>query len=656
MPPRSPLPLSGATAQSRASLLQGFVIAAIVVAGLHFARDLLLPLAFAILLSFVLSPPLLWLRRFHVPRVLAVLAVVAFAFAIIGSLGWIMSQQITSLAEDLPRYQTVLVKKISDLREDLTGSPALEKASDVVERLEQELDSPAPAPSAEPAPGLAADKDRPIAVEIHEPQPAAFAFYRELLGTLLPPLAIIGIIVLFVVFILLQREDLRDRIIRLAGTADLQRTTAAMNEAATRLSQYFLREVLINSAYGVFITAALWLLGMPTPIVWGILAGLMRFVPYVGSYLAAIPALLLAAVIDPGWTTFLIVLVLYIAGEMTMGQVVEPLVYGHGTGISPIAVIFAAVFWAWLWGPLGLLLAMPMTVCLAVLGRHVEGLSFFDVLLGDEPAFTPGQRFYQRMLTGNSAEATYRAELAMKQGTPLVDFLDAVALKGLQLAERDAKRGRLEPENMQEIEATVDEIMDNLAGFEPHHWFGKLRAAKQGEDEEKAEPAEGEPLPVLQADELAPGFQAEDSILCIGGRSPLDDAVATMLAGVLNKHGLKARALARDEDTGAVPPEAAKAKLVCLSYLDLSGCGAHLRYLIKRWRRTLPKGATVLVGLWDGSEDESALKEIEETADADAYATSLREAAAFCIAAARGSGPKSGSAPKKRAKPPEQVA
>ena len=667
MPPRSPFPVFGTNADSRAALLQGLLIAAVVVAALHFGRDLLLPLTFAILLSFVLSPPLLWLRRLRVPRVLSVLVVVIFAFTIIGSLGWIMSQQIAGLAEDLPRYQTILAEKMSDLREGLTASPALKKASDVMERLEEELDSPAPGPSASASSDLAeqaAEVRKPIAVEIHEPQAEPFEFYRELLGTLLPPLAIIGIIILFVVFILLQREDLRDRMIRLAGVSDLQRTTSAMNEAATRLSGYFLRQVLINFTYGVFITTALWLLGMPTPIVWGILAMLMRFVPYIGSYLAALPALLLAAVIDPGWTTFLIVLVIYVGGEFIVGQAVEPLVYGHGTGLSPIAVIFSAVFWAWLWGPLGLLIAMPLTVCLAVLGRHVEGLSFLEVLLGDEPAFTPVQSFYQRVLTGDSVEATYQAKLCLKEGTPLVDYLDDVALKGLQLAERDAKRGSLGPENLQEIEATVEDIMDNLAGFEPRRWFGRLRAETKeapGALTELSAPSarrkKNEELPSLQADELAPAFRAEDSILCIGGRNPLDGAAASMLAAVLKRHGLRARAMEQDEDIAGqvVPPEVSKARLVCLSYLDLDGSSAHMRDLVRRLRRILPEGATVLVGLWDGEADENEFKAIEKIAVADAYASNLRQAAATCIAAASGAGAKK-SEKAKREKRPAPVA
>ena len=221
---------------------------------------------------------------------------------------------------------------------------------------------------------------------------------------------------------------------------------------------------MINSAYGVFIALGLWLIGVPSPIVWGIVAMLMRFVPYVGPFIAAALPLLLAAVVEPGWTTFLLTAALYLVSETLMGQVVEPLVFGHGTGISPIAVIISTVFWTWLWGPLGLLLAMPLTVCLVVLGRHVEGLNFFEVLLGAEPALTPQQSFFQRALTGDSAEATYHAELALKD-EPLASYLDDVALKGLQLAERDFARGTLDEENLKRIRTTVKEIMDEPRRF-----------------------------------------------------------------------------------------------------------------------------------------------------------------------------------------------
>ena len=551
MSPR--FPIFASSSEARTATLQSLLIAAIVITGLYVAREVLLPLALAILLSFVLTPALLFLRRLKVPRVVGVAIVVAFAFALIFGLGWLMSQQATQLAGDLPRYQHVLAEKISALRKSAAGSPALEKATEAVKGLERELANPTPEPKVgtEPSPPEQAEEGRkPIPVEIHEPPPQPLELFQRIAGTVLPPLATAGIVILFVIFILLQREDLRDRAIRLLGASDMQRATSAMNDAAERLSKYFLSQVLINSAYGVFIALGLWLIGVPSPIVWGILAMLMRFVPYVGPFIAAALPLLLAAVVEPGWTTFLLTAALYLVSELTMGQVVEPLVFGHGTGVSPIAVILSTVFWTWLWGPLGLLLAMPLTVCLVVLGRHVEGLNFFEVLLGDKPALTPQQSFYQRALTGDSAEATYQAELALKE-EPLANYLDDVALKGLQLAERDFERGALDEENLKRINTTVKEIMDDLADFEPRRWFRKVEPVEKKEDAEEAQTglaslstmdeADEEPLPILEPADLAPGWEEEGSVLCIGGRTPLDEAAAAMLAGLLNKHGLKAR-------------------------------------------------------------------------------------------------------------------
>jgi predicted PurR-regulated permease PerM len=441
MPPRFPIFTS--SSEARTATLQGLLIAAIVITGLYVAREVLLPLALAILLSFVLTPALLFLRRLKVPRVIGVAIVVASAFAVIFALGWLMSQQATQLAEAMPRYQHVLADKIAVLRKSVAASPVFEKAADAMKGLERELTEPEVDPAAGTGLNPAAEgrePDKPIPVEVREPEPKPWEFYQRIAGTVLPPLATAGIVILFVIFILLQREDLRDRAIRLLGASDMQRASSGMNDAAERLSRYFLSQVLINSAYGVFIALGLWLIGVPSPIVWGILAMLMRFVPYVGPFIAAAFPLLLAAVVAPGWTTFLLTFLLYLISETLMGQVVEPVVYGHGTGLSPIAVVASTVFWTWLWGPLGLLLAMPLTVCLVVLGRHVEGLNFFEVLLGDKPAFTPQQSFYQRALTGDAAEATYQAELSLKE-QPLATYLDDVALKGLQLAERDFERG-----------------------------------------------------------------------------------------------------------------------------------------------------------------------------------------------------------------------
>jgi predicted PurR-regulated permease PerM len=656
MPPRSPFPLLSTSSDSRTATLQGLLIATIVICALYFGREVLLPLALAILLSFVLTPPVLLLRRIKVPRLVAVGIVVAIAFAFIFSLGWMMSRQVTDLAADLPRYQTTLSEKIKALRDSLSTSLVMQRAGNVLSNLQNQLSAPVATPPPEPTVGSEAQKpeEKPLEVVVKQSEPTALEFYQSLAGTLLPPLATAGIVLLLVIFILLQREDLRDRLIRLFGGADLQRATSTMSDAATRLSRYFLSQVLINAAYGTFITLALWWIGLPSPAAWGILAGLMRFVPYVGAYIAAVPPLLIAAAIDPGWTTVLMVLALFIVGEMTMGQVVEPQVFGHGTGVTPIALIASTILWTWLWGPLGLLIATPMTVCLAVLGRHVEGLEFFDVLLGDEPPLTPEQSFYRRMLSGDSAEATYQAELALKEES-LQTYLDTVTLPGLKLAERDAVAGALDKEEVDRVAATVKEMLDDLADFEPRRWFLKLRR-KQSQDKDKEEgngnggiaslhaaeegltEAEAEQIKPIDRTELAPGWVVDEQVLCIGGRTSLDEAAAAMLAGVLKKRGLAAKAL---------PPEAisaghiaslgeTEAKLIVLSYLGIGNTPAVIRYVVRRLRRILPEGTPILVCFWAGAQAPASLKALLDTAEADAYATSLPEAVQICAEFAKG--------------------
>jgi predicted PurR-regulated permease PerM len=656
MPPRSPFPLLTTPSDSRTATLQGLLIGAIVIAALYFGREVLLPLALAILLSFVLTPPLLRLRRLKVPRVLAVGIVVATAFGIIFALGWMMSREATDLAAALPTYRATLSEKIESLRQSTSESNVLKQAGDVLSQLQKQLDQPDDGAAPAPGVGSAADtpQDKPLPVVIQEPEPTGWGLYQTIFSTLLPPLATAGIVLLFVIFILLQREDLRDRLIRLFGAADMQRATSTMTDAATRLSRYFLSQVLINAAYGALIAVVLWMIGLPSPVAWGILAMLMRFVPYVGAYIAAALPLLIAAAVDPGWTTFIMVLVLFVVGELFMGQVVEPQVFGRGTGVTPIAVIGSTVFWTWLWGPLGLLLAMPMTVCLAVLGRHVEGLEFFDVLLGDAPALTPVQSFYQRALSGDAAEATYQAELALKDQS-LACYLDSVALAGLKLAENDDRRGMLDKAQADKVAATVNEMLDNLAAFEPRRWFAKLRKkpvkleeedeaangvasrhAAKGDDEEEA--GENGNLPVIAREELAPGWVVDEPVLCIGGRNALDEAAADVLAEVLKKRGLGAKELGPEAiSAGHITSLAStEAKLIALSYLGLGSGPAQIRYLVRRLRRILPEGTLILVCFWAEEIEAPSVKALLETTEADAYATSLTKAVDICLDAAKG--------------------
>ena len=295
-----------------------------------------------------------------------------------------MVSQVTQLANDLPGYQSTLRDKILSLREAWGGVGPLERASDMLRDLGREIDRPG---RAHPDPLLkdVPPASRPIPVEVRQPDPSALQVLVGLITPLIQPLTTTGIVVLFVIFILLQKQDLRNRLVRLAGAQDLQRTTAALDDAGQRLSRLFLTQLALNAGFGLVIGVGLWLIGVPSAPLWGMLAMIMRFVPYIGAVISAIFPLVLAAAVGPGWTMLLLTAAFFLVAEVTVGHVIEPLVYGHSTGLSPVAVITAATFWTWLWGPIGLILATPLTMCLLVLGRHIDQLKFLEVMFGDKP-------------------------------------------------------------------------------------------------------------------------------------------------------------------------------------------------------------------------------------------------------------------------------
>jgi hypothetical protein len=434
-----------------------------------------------------------------------------------------------------------------------------------------------------------------------------------------------------VVFILFQREDLRNRFIKLAGSHDLQKTTAALDDAATRLSKLFLIQLALNTAFGVVIGTGLWVIGIPSPVLWGILAAVLRFVPYIGAVISAVFPLTLAAAVDPGWSMLLWTAALFLVVEPVVGHVIEPLLYGHSTGLSPVAVVASATFWTALWGPVGLVLSTPLTICLVVLGRHVERFEFLDVMFGDRPALSPPELFYQRMLAEDPAEAVDKAEEFLKE-RPLSIYYDDVALPGLKLAQNDILRGSLDRAQSQRIKAAVMEVVDDLADQDD-----RVLVKETTHDAEAAAAIEAvhdaaADLPVLSSERLAPAWQGETPVLCVAGRGYLDEAVALMLAQLLQKHGLRARVEGADAmaslnifrlDTSGVV-------MVCLSYLDASS-PAHMRYSIRRLRRRLPE-AKIVLGCWLAHVDAAMLR---ETANADVVATTLRDAVTLCLDAAR---------------------
>jgi predicted PurR-regulated permease PerM len=606
-----------------AKLISGIGVIAI----LYFGREVFVPLAVAILLTFILAPLVRVLRRWHFGRIPSILTVVLIAFLAIFGLGIVLGEQVAHLAAALPKYQDTLTKKIEKLRGAAAETGTLGQASNVLRNLSEELKDT----KSGPQPSLATDRQlTPVPVEIYETAKAPLQVVQRVITPLVDPLTTTGIIVVFVIFFLVQREDLRDRLIRLAGSTDLHRTTAAIDDAGHRLSRYLLAQSALNAAFGITIGVGLALIGVPNPVLWGILAAVLRFVPYIGAIIAAAFPLALAVAVDPGWTTLILTAALFLVVELTVGQVVEPLLYGHSTGISPVAVVVAAMFWTWLWGPIGLLLSTPLTVCLDVLGRHVEWLRFLDVLLGSRPALSPAQAFYHRILSGSPDEAFEQAEDLLKMKS-LSSYYDEVAIEGLRLAERDARRGVLDPNSSQKIRVAVEGLVADLSHFDdvtPPPGASDEDTAIAGPS--GAKQSQSVELPVLSRDKLHGSWASPTAVLCIPGPSPLDEAATLMFAQILEKHGvgvqIKKNQVVSSGNIFHLSGEGVA--MVCLSYIDNGDAPTRARAAIRRVQRQLPN-ATVMMGLWGPNKDESG--SLRSELKASFYAHSLREAAKICI-------------------------
>jgi predicted PurR-regulated permease PerM len=586
--------------------LATLAVIVVVVAALYFGRDILMPFALAGLLSFVLAPLAMRLRRF-IGRIPSVIVTVVFAFLVIFGIGAVIASQLTSLGQNLPQYQRTIEGKLQALRG--TDGGLMGRASTMLKELGREI-SKTPqkaADTAASAPGAtvrAQDEQRPVPVEIRQPDPAPLKIIQNVIGPLLEPLATGGIVIIFVIFILLQREDIRDRVIRLAGPRDIQRTTQALDEAARRVSRYLLAQLIVNATYGIPIGLGLWAIGVPNPILWGIVAGLLRFIPYIGPWIAALFPLALCIAVDDGWSMLLWAVALFLVVELVSNNVVEPWLYGSATGLSAVAIIGAATFWTWLWGPIGLLLSTPLTSCLVVVGRHVPQLSFLDVVLGDEPVLSPPESFYQRVLAGDPDEAAENAETYLEDHS-LADWYDEVALPGLALGWQDQARGALD-------EARRDGVRDAVAGVVEN-------LSDRGEETREPLPEswEGEP------------------VLCAAGRGVLDEAAAMLLADLLRKRGVGARVAPCEAMQGHAVSrlDVAGVQLVCLSYLDAEAF-THARFLVRRLRRRLPQ-ARIVVGYWTLGEEAAARRDPLAATGADLVVTSLRQAVDTIVAAAR---------------------
>jgi predicted PurR-regulated permease PerM len=645
-PPQAEVPPAGTPSVSG---LMTLAVSAVVLGALYLGRDVFVPIFLAVLLGFVIAPLVDFLRRWRFGRVPSVIVAVLVALGIILSLGTVIGLQVAELATGLHRYEQTIRSKVASLKDGTIG-----RLPEMMRRFSRQVEEAAKEtpPTATPATPNTTPDPQPLPVEVHQPDPTPLQIARDFLLPVVSPLATVGIVFVVLVFILLQREDLRDRMIRLFGSKDLHRTTVAMDDAARRLSRYFLIQLGLNASFGVMISIGLWAIGVPSPLLWGIFAALMRFVPYIGAILAGAMPVALAAAVDPGWSMALMTLTLFVVTEPLMGHVIEPLIYGQSTGLSPFAVVMSAIFWTWLWGPIGLLIATPLTLCLVVLGRHVERLEFLDVLLGDRPALTPAENLYQRMLAGDPDEALDYAEQLLKERS-LSSYYDDVVLAGLQLAANDAGRGVLSGPQLERVRLAIQALVQDLGS----HDDVEPPAPKTEEDPVAPREVEKEKPKKPPIDAVAPtpdtipeAWREPGAVLCIAGRGALDEAAATMLAQLLGKHGLGARVAPHEvvSRSAVMSLDVTGVKMVCISYLEISGSPAHLRYLLRRLRQRLPSGTPTLVGLWPAEDAILSDAALRKSLGADYTVSSLRTAVIACLEAAA---KESGAAPAPAAAP-----
>ena len=584
------------------------VIAGVVVSGLYFGRPVLMPLALAVLMSFALAPLVSQLKRLRIGNVPAVIVSLVLAVVVVSSLGLFMGSQLAKLAAELPHYQTNLAQKIHSVVGGAAHNDTINRLNKTIENLAEQFNG---GNRAEDATGTEPNQIKPIPVVVQRLSQGPWAVAQTVLGPLLEPLGLIALVLVFVSFILLQRDDLRDRFVRLAGSRDMQRTSVALDEAATRLSRYLFLQTMINTCFGIMIGIGLWLIGIPNAGLWALMAMLLRFVPFLGVPLAFLFPFTLALAVDPGWSKMVWVIALYGGIEPVIGQAIEPVLYGRSMGLSAVAVVVALVFWTWLWGPVGLLLSTPLTMCFVVFSRHVESLKFLDVMLGNQPALRFEESLYLRMLAEDPDEAADEAESFLRANS-LSAYYDEVAARALMLAQNDVNRGVLDPLRQTRIRDAIKGLIVNLA---------------DRRDEDAA--GVGADLPESWRD--AP----LEPVLCVAGRGPLDEAAALLLVDMLGKYGVGARVVSSDETSAANVRDlqCMGVQLTCVSYLE-PGTFKNARYQVRRLRKRMP-GVPVIALFWGLAGDNTRYLDGIEATECDIVTTGLKETVQHILTFAR---------------------
>lgn len=565
------------------SYLLAVAVTVVVIATLYLARVVLVPFALAMLFSFLLTPAVIWLERIRFPRALAVSCVVLVFVAAMGSVGWTVADQLVDVTSQLPSYKANIKNKIDSLRSP-TGQ-ILNKATDAVVEFGQELAAASADDLTAAKPGVPASPSTPLSVQVVSPP----TNWLEYAGSVLGPIGTAGIAIVFTIFMLMRREDLRDRFIRLAGRGRLGLMTQALDDAAHRVSRYVFLQFVVNSCYGLVVGIALHFIGIPHALLWGVGAGILRFLPYIGPPIGAVLPILLSLAVFDGWTRALITIGLFVVIELSVSNFVEPNLYGAQTGISALAVLMAAFFWTLLWGPIGLVVSTPLTVCLVVMSRHVPHLSFLHVILGDEPALSPEAAFYQRLLALDRNEAKQVLERFQKNN-PLDDLCDSVLIPALSLAEQDRLRSEIDEATETFVYQTIREFVEEIN--DRSHEQRELDA----KDADETASSDASPSPSKRAANRA-GY-----IVCMPVGNEADEIIGTMLIHRLERAGYRTRLLTIGtsvEMLADVSEE--KPDIVCLSALPPFAVG-HARVLYRRLRAQSPD-LKIVIGLWSFAGD-----------------------------------------------------
>ena len=617
------LPAVPPTPQVRDRAL-GIIATAAFLALLYFARDVLVPVTLAFILSLLVAPLVRALRRLGLGQTLSVLAAVLVLALTFGAVGGVIGSQLLHMAGSLPKYERTLERKLEALN-NLTVKRMNALTAQAGKVLNRNTETPAPQT-------LQADQavpQAPIPVELHQAPANSLQVVQKVLGSIWVPLETAGIVLVVLVFVLLEQEALRDRFIRIAGGTDIRLTTLVINDAGARLSRFFVSQFAVNFGVGMLIWVGLSVIGLPHPIVWAALTTLLRFVPYVGVWIAALFSALLGAAVDPGWSMAIATLGLFVVIELIAAQLVEPQLYGHTTGLSPLSVVIAAIFWSWLWGPIGLIVSTPLTLCLLVAGRHIKALSLLDVLLGDTQALTMPQRFYQRALSADSDELIASARDFLKRNT-FANYCDLVLLPALHLARLDLESGAINKEQQTRVRAALVAVIAAIGGANPRS-SRRLRTSV-------LDKSTAGRLLRQQREQVSGRWQgplsvpAGSVIVCVSLGSMADDLAAELLVRILRDQKIDARHMSVEDLDAAPPPSAAEA--VSIVYVvsafpsEERGRGDEAA---QKLRQRFPHACLVAVYLPGMLLQEDELGVGETMREADKSAGSLGHAVQICL-------------------------